>query len=200
VQLLIWDFLLSLSQAWFVYCASANSDMNYQTTAMNTQSNTIRTLVVDDSLDECALLSFELKSVASLALIGFVHNGLEAIHYLRGTDGLHDRRAFPYPDLMLLDFSMPKCGGMEVLKFLSRQSHRPHVLLWSNTLDQVNVPHALELGADMVRKKPSNRRELIEIMREMEAIVLNARSSVYSSQKPQKIAPVLSLKVAHKLR
>jgi two-component system response regulator len=139
-------------------------------------------LVVDDSLDECALLSFELKAVTSIAVIGFVHNGLEAIHYLRGTDGSHDRKAFPYPDLMLLDFSMPKAGGMEVLKFLSKQSHRPHVILWSNTLDQVNVPLALELGADRVHKKPSSRRELIEIMRELEAEIFNARSSVYSSK------------------
>lgn len=146
---------------------------------MSTLTNSIRTLVVDDSLDECALLSFELKSVTSIAVIGFVHNGIEAIHYLRGNGAVHDRRAFPYPDLMLLDFSMPKCGGMEVLKYLSRQSHRPHVLLWSNTLDQVNVPLAQELGADMVRKKPSNRRELIEIIRELEADIFNARSAVH---------------------
>ncbi len=114
-------------------------------------------------------------------LIGFVHNGIEAIHYLCGTDNLHDRKAFPYPDLMLLDFSMPRCDGMEVLKFLSRQSHRPHVLLWSNTLEQVDAPLALELGADVVRKKPASRRELIEIMRELERDIFKARSSVHSS-------------------
>jgi len=139
-------------------------------------------LVVDDSLDECALLSFELKSVTSIAVIGFVHNGIEAIHYLRGGDDLRDRKAFPYPDLMLLDFSMPKCGGMEVLKYLSQQSHRPHVILWSNTLDQINVPLALELGADMVRKKPLGRRELVEIMRELESDIFNARSAVHCSE------------------
>jgi CheY-like chemotaxis protein len=167
--------------------------MNYQTTAMSTLTNSIRTLVVDDSLDECALLSFELKSVASIAVIGFVHNGIEAIHYLRGTDGQHDRRAFPYPDLMLLDFSMPRCGGMDVLKYLSRQSHRPHVLLWSNTLEQVNVPLALELGADTVRKKPLSRQELIEIMHEVESDIFNARSAVYSSKKQIKSTQAVCL-------
>jgi len=165
---------------------------------MNTQVHPIQTLVVDDSLDECALLNFELQSIDSVQLIGFVHNGVEAIHYLRGLDGFHDRRLFPYPDLMLLDFSMPKLGGMEVLKFLNRETQRPHVLLWSNTLEQVNVPLALRLGADMVCEKPANRRELTKIMRDLETRILETEPLLHRPRTSQGAAQALSPRVLHR--
>jgi two-component system response regulator len=165
---------------------------------MNTQISVIQTLVVDDSLDECTLLNFELQSIESMKLIGFVHNGIEAIHYLQGLDVFHDRKLFPYPDLMLLDFNMPKCGGMEVLKFLKREQERPHVLLWSNTLEQVNVPLALHLGADMVCEKPANRRELTRIMRELEAHILDAEPLLHSSKSSPCAAQAFSPRVLHR--
>lgn len=135
---------------------------------MNTQMNSIRTLVVDDSPDECVLLSAELRSISAIKLIGFVNDGVEAISYLQGVEQFHNRELFPYPDLVLLDFCMPRCGGMGVLKFLQRQFHRPRVVLWSNTMDRVNIPMALRLGADLVCEKPARKAELMEIIRRVE--------------------------------
>jgi CheY-like chemotaxis protein len=140
---------------------------------MPAQLNPIRTLIVDDSEDECILLHEELRGVASLKLIGFVHDGIEAIAYIRGTDQFKDREMFPYPDLMLLDYKMPRCNGIQVLDFLRRQFHRPRVILWSNTLEQVNVPLALRLGADLVCRKPATRLELMEIINRFEINVFN---------------------------
>jgi CheY-like chemotaxis protein len=141
---------------------------------MNTQIDSIRTLVVDDSEDECALLEAELETVHSIKLIGFVHDGVEAICYLRGIEQFKNRETHPYPDLLLLDYSMPGCDGMQVLRFLQRQSRRPRVILWSNTLDAVSVPLALRLGADLVCRKPVNKRELTEVLDQLEATVLKA--------------------------
>lgn len=131
----------------------------------------MRTLVVDDSQDECALLDAELRSVESIKLIACLRGGAEAISYLRGDDQYRDRELFPYPDLVLLDFSMPWCDGMEVLRFLQQESRRPHVILWSNTLDYLNVSLALRLGADVVCRKPLNKRELGEIIQRLETRV-----------------------------
>jgi CheY-like chemotaxis protein len=135
---------------------------------MNTQLNSIRTLIVDDSTDECVLLSIELRGFQSIRLIGFVGDGVEAISYLQGVEQFNNREMFPYPDLLLLDYCMPRCGGMGVLKFLQQQFHRPRVVLWSSTMDRVNVPLALRLGADLVCEKPSKKGELAEVMRRIE--------------------------------
>src|SRR5213079_215689 len=97
--------------------------MSWENCAMDTEFNPIRTLIVDDSENECALLRAELCDIPSIRLIGFVHEGVE---------GFRDRAAFPYPDLMLLDFQMPRCDGMEVLRCLRHKSRRPMIVLWSN--------------------------------------------------------------------
>lgn len=152
---------------------------------MNSQINPIRTLVVDDSADEWALLNAELRFVNSIKLIGFVHNGVEAIHYLRGLDSFGDRNHFPYPDLLFLDFCMPLCGGMGVLKYLQRQFVRPHVVLWSNTLDRVNIPLALHLGADLVCRKPVDGRELMKIVNHVETSIFNTQPVFYSPESPE---------------
>ncbi len=151
---------------------------------MNTQINPIRILVVDDSADECALLKAELRSVSSVKLLGFVQDGLEAIHYLRGIEKFKDRELFPYPDLLLLDFNMPKCDGMEVLRFMQRQFYQPRVVLWSNTLERVSVPLALRLGADLVCRKPVNKNELMEIIRRLEARVFKTGTFPYPEERP----------------
>jgi CheY-like chemotaxis protein len=138
---------------------------------MNDQPAPIRTLIVDDSEDECLMLHAALRSVASIQLVGFVHDGMEAIAYLCGADQFRDREIFPFPDLVLLDFRMPRCDGMQVLAYLKRQPSRPRVILWSNTVDQLDVPLALRLGADLVCQKPAHMLELMQIINRLESMV-----------------------------
>lgn len=155
---------------------------------MNSPTNPIHTLVVDDSEDECALLALQLRSVDSIKLIGYVHDGLEAIHYLRGIAPFKNRKSFPYPDLVLLDYSMPRCGGMEVLKYLRPKMYRPRIVLWSNTLEQVNVRQALDLGADMVCRKPSDKTELMRIIHRIETRIFDDGSFLYPSRSHQRVS------------
>lgn len=148
---------------------------------MNTQLNAIRTLIVDDSTDECVLLSAEIRAIPSIKLIGFVSDGIEAISYLQGVEQFNNRELFPYPDLVLLDFCMPRCGGMGVLKFLQRQFHRPRVVLWSNTMERVNVPLALRMGADLVCQKPARKEALMEILQRVETKIFRRSPVVVPS-------------------
>jgi len=131
---------------------------------MTTEATVIKTLIADDSEDERFLFDAMLRQVTSLSLIGFVHDGAEAIDYLSGSDPFKEREAFPYPDLVLLDFRMPRCNGLEVLAHLHRQPQRPRVVLWSNTLEQIDVSLAFCLGADLVCRKPASSREFVEII------------------------------------
>ncbi len=141
--------------------------------AMKDQMNPFRTLIVDDSEDECALLELEMRSLRSLKLLGFVHDGAQAIDYLRGIGKFADRDAFPYPDLLLLDVNMPWGDGIDVLRFLQQQPQRPRVILWSAHLQCINVALALRLGVDVVCRKPANKREFEEIIQRLEAKAIN---------------------------
>lgn len=131
--------------------------------------NPIRMLIVDDSKDECMLLCAQLRGIDSVKVVSSVHDGVEALSYVRGIGRFKDREVFPYPDLILLDFQMPFCDGLEVLAQLSHQLHHPRVILWSNTLDQLDIPLAMRLGADFVCRKPFSRPELIEVIDRLKA-------------------------------
>lgn len=140
---------------------------------MTTQFNPFRTLIVDDSEDECVLLCTELRGSDTLEVIGFVHDGVEALAYMRGIDQFKNREIFPYPDLLLLDFQMPRCGGIEVLQQLRQQMRRPRVILWTNALEKLDIPLALRLGADLVCQKPFDRSELFAIVERFRARVFD---------------------------
>ncbi len=137
---------------------------------MIAQAKTIKTLIVDDSEDVCLWLDLELHHIASIKVIGFVHDGVEALAYLTGTEQFKDRELFPYPDLMLLDYRMPRCDGMKVLAHLQHQFHRPEIVLWSDTIEQIDMSMALRLGANLVSRKPASRKELIELMGRLERV------------------------------
>lgn len=128
------------------------------------QTNTIKTLIVDDSEDVCLWLHLELRHIPSIKVIGFVHDGLEALAYLTETERSEDRELFSYPDLILLDYRMPRCDGMEVIAHLQHQLHRPEIVLWSDTIEQIDMSTALRRGANLVCRKAASRKELIELM------------------------------------
>lgn len=143
---------------------------------MIAELNPIRTLIVDDSKDECMLLRAQLRGVDSVKVVASVHDGVEALSYVRGIGRFKDRDISPYPDLILLDFQMPFCSGLEVLEQLSRQLCHPHVILWSNTLDELDIPLAMRLGADLVCRKPFSRPELIEVIDRLRVNVFGGMS------------------------
>lgn len=64
-------------------------------------------LVAEDNDDDFVLLRCAFESVrVPHKLIG-VANGVEAINYLYADEPYTNRSAYPFPDLMLLDLSMP---------------------------------------------------------------------------------------------
>jgi two-component system response regulator len=132
----------------------------------------IGTLVVEDSEDERELLRFQLRYVTSVKVVGFANDGVDALAYLHGVGQFNDRQKFPYPDLMLLDFKMPRCDGMQVLELMGQQQDRPRVVLWSSILGHIDVRLALNLGADMVCSKPDSPQELANIIQRLEPNIL----------------------------
>ena len=119
-------------------------------------------LVVDDNEDDVLLLQESLRGQPSVNLLHAVHDGEEALAYLR-REGPY--AAAPRPGLVLLDINMPKKNGFEVLYEIKEDPQLrsiPVVMLTTSSRD-ADVLTAYSGGACSFVTKPVNFDHLKEM-------------------------------------
>ncbi len=109
-------------------------------------SRPIKVLIVDDSSVSRDLLAFIIDSDPDLKVIGFAHNGEEAIQFLK-----HQT-----PDVITMDIVMPKMDGFETTRKLM-QLHPIPIIIISNSYKKEDTQKsfmAIEAGALAILEKP----------------------------------------------
>jgi DNA-binding response OmpR family regulator len=115
---------------------------------------TIRALIVEDEKNLVTLLRGYLERE------GFeVHEALDGLAALEVARGVH-------PDVVVLDWMLPKLDGMEVLRELRRFSDAYVILLTART-EEVDRIVGLSTGADDYLTKPFSPGELVARIRAM---------------------------------
>ncbi|MGD9307885.1 MAG: response regulator transcription factor [Desulfosarcina sp.] len=92
-----------------------------------------------------------LRGRGDVDIVGEAKDGLEAIKKIRKVR----------PDLVLLDLSMPKMGGISVLKEVKRESVDIRILVLTIHESDQYVQEAFEAGADGYCIKDASRQELM---------------------------------------
>jgi CheY-like chemotaxis protein len=123
-----------------------------------------RVLIADDSEDDQMLFRQILKAFNAFKVIGTTTGGDQTVAYLNGEPPYDNRRVYPDPDLVFLDFEMPFCSGMDVLYQTQKKGSRRTIVLWSDATEMINPELAHRLGATIVCSKPKARTELLEIL------------------------------------
>jgi CheY-like chemotaxis protein len=124
-------------------------------------------LIAEDFEPDARLLEAILKRAGVVNPLFFVSNGNQAVAYLHG-DGIYgDRKAFPFPGVLMLDLKMPEVGGFEVLEWCRSQPQLDPLLIvilsGYNELREVN--RAYHLGAKTFLAKPPSEAEILEMIR-----------------------------------
>jgi len=112
-------------------------------------------LVVDDNEDDVLLLQESLRGLPTVNLLHAVHDGEEALTFLR-REGQY--AGAPRPGLVLLDINMPKKNGFEVLAEMKNDPLLriiPVVMLTTSNRD-ADVVTAYGGGACSFVTKPVN--------------------------------------------
>jgi CheY-like chemotaxis protein len=107
---------------------------------------------------EKAQASFKCESVASVE---------EVIAYLSGTARYADRRRYPMPALVVLDWDLEANGGLQVLVWIRSQPalrYLPVVVL-SVSKSQTEMKRAYDRGASSYLLKPRTSDGLIELIK-----------------------------------
>src|SRR5687768_16993926 len=75
-------------------------------------------LLAEDNENDALLMRHAFKKAGISNPLVRVRDGEEAIDYLAGHGVYADRRAYPFPALLLLDLKMPRRDGFEVLEWI----------------------------------------------------------------------------------
>lgn len=123
-------------------------------------------LYVEDEETDVVLMRHAWNKAGLLNPLHVVHDGEQAIQYLRGEGEFGDRANHPFPSLVLLDLKLPKVSGLEVLEWIRAQPdiHTLQVVMLSssNQPPDIHKAHALRANAYVI--KPSNPTALAELM------------------------------------
>ncbi len=125
-------------------------------------------LIVDDNDDLRALLSFKL-----------LHSGFEVHSEADGATGLA-AIAILHPDIVLLDWMMPRMSGLEVCEQLRSvpEIAGTSVILLTAKAQELDIEHGFAAGADDYIIKPFSPREL---MTRVQAVLARAKREPWTS-------------------
>lgn len=105
------------------------------------------------------LLVEDAQDLAQVVVRELTANGYRVLHAADGRSGLALHTS-EMPDLVILDWMLPKMDGLEVLRRIRQASGTP-VLMLTTRGEEADRVIGLELGADDYLAKPFSMRELI---------------------------------------
>lgn len=105
----------------------------------------MRILLIDDNRDHANILQWVFRQTGRVDEFVYFGDGMSALDYLRR----QGRTSRERPDLIFLDFNLPRLDGREVLRLLKAEDATksiPVVVVSSSERDE-DVRRAYELGA-----------------------------------------------------
>ena len=117
----------------------------------------IQILIVEDNPGHQRITEYVLKKNNIDAELRVVRDGQEVLDYLFHAGIYTDAAQFPAPDLILLDFNLPRHDGKEVLRIIKEDPHLKDipVVIVSTSDREEDVNFAFELGAASYISKAS---------------------------------------------
>jgi two-component system response regulator len=122
-------------------------------------------LLVEDNPDDALLFQRALTSAYSSASLAVVPDVISASYYLRGEGHFADRKAHPFPYLVVIDLKLATVPGMELVKWIRQQralSDRLIILVLTASEDIRDAVEAYKQGANSFVIKQFNTDALAD--------------------------------------
>ena len=132
--------------------------------------NSIKALIVDDTIVYRKIVGDALKQMPGIEVVGTANNGKIALSKIKTLK----------PDLMTLDIEMPEMNGIELLQELRNMDNPPLVIMVSTLTHRGGelTLRALELGAFDFLPKPEEGKmaeNLLKVKKALEPIVRHVK-------------------------
>ena len=136
---------------------------------MREAENDVEILLIEDSPEDAELTIRVLRAQNLANRLVWVKNGALGLDFLFGRGAYVDRHALEAPRLVLLDLSLPKISGLEVLQQLKadpRMRKIPVVVLSSSTQDK-DILRTYDLGVNSYVSKPVHFEEFARVVTQL---------------------------------
>lgn len=123
--------------------------------------------VEDNPLDiELTLEALKESNIANP--IAVVHDGIEALEYLRCEGPFKDRKT-TNPSMILLDLKMPRMNGLEFLTIVKKDAKfkRVPVIMLTSSREEKDLVRGYGLGVNAYVVKPVVFLSLIEVVKQI---------------------------------
>lgn len=123
-------------------------------------------LIAEDDENDALLLERAIRRIDPDATFYIVHDGFEAIQYMKGEGKYANREVYPFPRVLITDLKMPKKNGFELLEWLQKHPDCnviPKIVVSASNVVS-DVVKAYQLGANCYFQKPSTFEELLEFV------------------------------------
>jgi DNA-binding response OmpR family regulator len=120
-------------------------------------------LIAEDDEDDQFLLKSAFSEIDYHVDLVFVNNGIDLLNHFREVD---NGSISKLPLLLVVDLNMPKKNGKEAIRELSTRQYFKDftTIIFSTTSNDAEKNKCRELGVNDFFVKPSNYKELIEVV------------------------------------
>ena len=118
----------------------------------------MKIVIVDDEPKIRNGLSKLLSSRPGFEITGVFENAMEALEQL----------SVSYADVIITDIKMPEINGLDLINRIREKDENTKIIILSGYSDFSFAQRAIELGVTRYLTKPTNARELIGILEEIE--------------------------------
>ena len=162
-------------------------------------SNAGAILLAEDDPNDVLLFRRAFQRAGFPNRLVVLNDGEDAQRYLKGEGEYGNRTTYPLPVLLLLDLSMPRLGGVELLQWVRTQpdlQHLPVIILTSSTFAP-DLAQAYQSGANSFMSKPGDPAEYSAKLKQLLEFWLNTTRLPHPFTPPGLIPPSISGSVAH---
>lgn len=137
-------------------------------------------LYVEDNLFDVELTLEALKENKIANPIVVVHDGLEALEYLRCEGPFIDRK-MKNPTMILVDLKMQKMDGLEFLAIVKKNAKFKNipVIILTSSREESDLIRGYDLGVNAYVIKPVDFSSLVDIVKQIEGFWLIANVLPY---------------------
>ncbi len=131
---------------------------------IDTAFDGVEVLLVEDNEQDADLILLAFKKGKLINKLFWVKDGVEALDFVGATGAYESRDVREVPRLILLDMSMPRMGGLDVLRALKadEKTRAIPVVVMTVSNQERDLSDCYALGANGFVTKPIGLKELTD--------------------------------------